>query len=243
MGKKVNVMAEVSQEVYDTVVVPHKRSKTFTSVIETLITGYYSNVYIRSFVDDSLEGAQQQSNDVLNDIINNMHQGLANMGVYTEEMKSNSQDGIDAFGKKAEETKKEMEDINAQEIKSVKESVEELKNQNEEIMSMLKNFMAAGISMVQQYSEPTKVQETANVDVSEESSADLDEIGSLWDSTNEEYVAPVEEKVEASVKEEAQGTADESKPTEQKEEPASETSEEEANNILASLLVGQEYSF
>lgn len=239
MGKKVNVMAEVSQEVYDTVVVPHKRSKTFTSVIETLITGYYSNVYIRSFVDDSLEGAQQQSNDVLNDIINNMHQGLANMGVYTEEMKSNSQDGIDAFGKKAEETKKEMEDINAQEIKSVKESVEELKNQNEEIMSMLKNFMAAGISMAQKSSEPTKAQET----VPEESLADLDDIGSLWDSTSEEHIAPVEEKVETSVKEETQGTSDEVKPIEQKEEPASETSEEEANNILASLLVGQEYSF
>ena len=239
MGKKVNVMAEVSQEVYDTVVVPHKRSKTFTSVIETLITGYYSNVYIRSFVDDSLEGAQQQSNDVLNDIINNMHQGLANMGVYTEEMKSNSQDGIDAFGKKAEETKKEMEDINAQEIKSVKESVEELKNQNEEIMSMLKNFMAAGISMAQKPSEPMKVQKT----VPEESLADLDDIGSLWDSTDEEHVVPVEEKVETSVKEEVHGTADESKPAEQKEEPESETSEEEANNILASLLVGQEYSF
>ena len=239
MGKKVNVMAEVSQEVYDTVVVPHKRSKTFTSVIETLITGYYSNVYIRSFVDDSLEGDQQQSNDVLNDIINNMHQGLANMGVYTEEMKSNSQDGIDAFGKKAEETKKEMEDINAQEIKSVKESVEELKNQNEEIMSMLKNFMAAGISMVQKPSEPMKAQET----VPEESLADLDDIGSLWDSTSEEHIAQVEEKVETSVKEETQGTSDEVKPIEQKEEPASETSEEEANNILASLLVGQEYSF
>ena len=239
MGKKVNVMAEVSQEVYDTVVVPHKRSKTFTSVIETLITGYYSNVYIRSFVDDSLEGAQQQSNDVLNDIINNMHQGLANMGVYTEEMKSNSQDGIDAFGKKAEETKKEMEDINAQEIKSVKESVEELKNQNEEIMSMLKNFMAAGISMAQKPSEPMKAQET----VSEESLADLDDIGSLWGSADEEHVVPVEEKAETSVKEGAKGTSDEVKPIEQKEEPESETSEEEANNILASLLVGQEYSF
>lgn len=239
MGKKVNVMAEVSQEVYDTVVVPHKRSKTFTSVIETLITGYYSNVYIRSFVDDSLEGAQQKSNDVLNDIINNMHQGLANMGVYTEEMKSNSQDGIDAFGKKAEETKKEMEDINAQEIKSVKESVEELKNQNEEIMSMLKNFMAAGISMAQKPSESMKVQET----VPEESLADLDDIGSLWDSTDEEHVVPIEEKVGTSVKEENQGTSDEVKPIEQKEEPVSETSEEEANNILASLLVGQEYSF
>lgn len=239
MGKKVNVMAEVSQEVYDTVVVPHKRSKTFTSVIETLITGYYSNVYIRSFVDDSLEGAQQQSNDVLNDIINNMHQGLANMGVYTEEMKSNSQDGIDAFGKKAEETKKEMEDINAQEIKSVKESVEELKNQNEEIMSMLKNFMAAGISMAQKPSESMKVQET----VPEESLADLEDIGSLWDSTDEEHVVPIEENVGTSVKEENQGTSDEVKPIEQKEEPVSETSEEEANNILVSLLVGQEYSF
>ena len=235
MGKKVNVMAEVSQEVYDTVVVPHKRSKTFTSVIETLIEGYYSNVYIRSFVDDSLEGEQQQSSDVLNEIINNMHQGLANMGVYTDEMKSNSQDGIDAFGKKAEETKKEMEDINAQEIKSVKESVEELKNQNEEIMSMLKRFMSSSTPIVQQPTEEAKKAETSTSSVEDVEWSDEELFG-----TDDTKSTTSQDNTDKDMEKD---TAVEDKPIVSKEEPVVETSEEEANNILASLLVGQEYSF
>lgn len=235
MGKKVNVMAEVSQEVYDTVVVPHKRSKTFTSVIETLIEGYYSNVYIRSFVDDSLEGEQQQSSDVLNEIINNMHQGLANMGVYTDEMKSNSQDGIDAFGKKAEETKKEMEDINAQEIKSVKESVEELKNQTEEIMSMLKSFMSSSTPIVQQPTEEVKKAETSTSSVEDVEWSDEEIFG-----TDDTKSTTSQDNTD---KDMVKDTVVEDKPIVSKEEPVVETSEEEANNILASLLVGQEYSF
>lgn len=235
MGKKVNVMAEVSQEVYDTVVVPHKRSKTFTSVIETLIEGYYSNVYIRSFVDDSLEGEQQQSSDVLNEIINNMHQGLANMGVYTDEMKSNSQDGIDAFGKKAEETKKEMEDINAQEIKSVKESVEELKNQNEEIMSMLKSFMSAGTPMVQKPTEEVKKAETTTSSVEDVEWSD-EELFGTDDTKSTTSQGNTDDGI-------VKDTVAEDQPIVNDEEPVVETSEEEANNILASLLVGQEYSF
>lgn len=227
MSKKVNIMADVDQAVYDAVVVPHKQSRTFTSLIETLLMGYYSNAYIRSFVDDELEGIQHESSDVLNDIINNMHKGLANMGVYTEEMKSNSQDGIDAFSKKAEETKKEMNDLQSKELQDVKESVELLKSQNEEIMGMLKAFMSGGAAqpMVQMpVSVVTKADEEEDVflDFSEDN------------STNESEGVSVVEESKKVVEE-----------TKDEEEVESElvTSEEEALAIMQNLLEGNEFAF
>ena len=218
MSKKVNIMADVDQAVYDAVVVPHKQSRTFTSLIETLLMGYYSNAYISSFVDDELEGIQHDSSDVLNDIINNMHKGLANMGVYTEEMKSNSQDGIDAFSKKAEETKKEMNDLQSKELQDVKESVELLKSQNEEIMGMLKAMVQMPVSVVTKADE----EEDVLLDFSEDN------------STNESEGV--------SVVEESKKVVEETK-AEEEVESESVTSEEEALAIMQNLLEGNEFAF
>lgn len=228
MSKKVNIMADVDQAVYDAVVVPHKQSRTFTSLIETLLMGYYSNAYIRSFVDDELEGIQHESSDVLNDIINNMHKGLANMGVYTEEMKSNSQDGIDAFSKKAEETKKEMNDLQSKELQDVKESVELLKSQNEEIMGMLKAFMSGGA--VAQPMVQMSVSVVTKADEEEDVLLDFSEDNSTNESEG------------VSVVEESKKVVEETK-DEEEVESESVTSEEEALAIMQNLLEGNEFAF
>lgn len=239
MSKKVNIMADVDQNVYDAVVVPHKQSRTFTSLIETLLTGYYSNAYIRSFVDDELEGIQHESSDVLNDIINNMHKGLANMGVYTEEMKSNSQDGIDAFSKKAEEAKEEMKDIQAQEIKDIRESMDDLREQvrtqNEEILGMLKSLMSGGIVMQLEHSkndyyEPFKEKSTVT-----ESAEDLE--GDITSSSVDTVVVAGDSSSlpKTEVDSVNEGTVD--------EDVEDSTSEEEALAIMSKLLEGNEFAF
>lgn len=228
MSKKVNIMADVDQAVYDAVVVPHKQSRTFTSLIETLLMGYYSNAYIRSFVDDELEGIQHESSDVLNGIINNMHKGLANMGVYTEEMKSNSQDGIDAFSKKAEETKKEMNDLQSKELQDVKESVELLKSQNEEIMGMLKAFMSGGAVAQPMVQMPVSV--VTKADEEEDVLLDFSEDNSTNESEG------------VSVVEESKKVVEETK-DEEEVESESVTSEEEALAIMQNLLEGNEFAF
>lgn len=237
MSKKVNVMADVEQSVYDAVVVPHKQSKTFTSLIESLIEGYYSNAYIRSYVDDKLEGIQHESNDVLNDIINSMHQGLANMGVYTDEIKSTAQEGVDAFSQKSDEVKKEMDDLQTKEMKDMKDSIDMLKAQNEEIMDMLKSFVSGGAGIFVGQSQAQGVGL-----VSSDIPKGIKVVEEEKDVIAEEQ--PVVAKTRVAVEDSAEVIAEESsKPEEVSEEPEEETSSEEAFDIMASLLDGQEYSF
>lgn len=231
-------MADVEQNVYDAVVVPHKQSRSFTTLIETLLGGYYANAYIRSFVDDKIAGVQQESSDVLNDIISNMHKGLANMGVLTDDMKATAQDGIDAFSKKAEETREEMKDIQSEEIKSIREGMEELREQvrtqNEEILGMLKTLMSGNIIQVSQSKEPyfdpfkaekKSVEEVVKDEVDDEVLYDLSGDG---ESPLVNAVEMLSEESSVSV----DGSSEDSI-----------TSEEEANDIMANLLVGQVYSF
>lgn len=252
MSKKVNIMADIGQDVYDAVVVPHKRNRSFTTLIETLLSGYYSNAYIRSYVDDAIEGIQHESNDVLNDIISNMHQGLANMGVLTEDMKATAQDGMDAFSKKAEEVKEEMKDIQAQEIKDIKEGMEELREQvrtqNEEILGMLKTLMMGGGATVlrmekgkEESFDPFEVKvPEETIEVKEEYQdafgADDDEDEVIINLT-EDGDSPLVNAVEMVTEESSTMVED------FVEEEESTTSEEEANDILAGLLEGQMYSF
>lgn len=239
MSKKVNIMADVEQNVYDAVVVPHKQSRSFTTLIETLLEGYYANSYIRSFVDDKIAGVQQESSDVLNDIISNMHKGLANMGVLTDDMKATAQDGIDAFSKKAEETREEMKDIQSEEIKSIREGMEELREQvrtqNEEILGMLKTLMSGNIIQVnhskEPYFDPFKAEEKSVEEVVVKDEVE-DEV--LYDlSGNGE--SPLVNAIEMLSEESSVSADDSSEDT--------ITSEEEANDIMANLLVGQVYSF
>lgn len=245
-------MADIGQDVYDAVVVPHKRNRSFTTLIETLINGYYSNAYIRSYVDDAIEGIQHESNDVLNDIISNMHQGLANMGVLTEDMKATAQDGIDAFGKKADEIKDEMKNIQSQEIKEIREGMDELReqvrSQNEEILGILKSLMmGGGVSTISlergdvEYFDPLKVGDSKDKfpvkeEYQEAFGVDDEEDEILVDLT-EDGESPLVNAVEVVAEKSSTLVSEES------EDEESVTSEEEANDILAGLLEGQVYSF
>lgn len=256
MSKKINVMADIEQSVYDAVVVPHKQSKSFTTLIEALIGGYYHDPYIRNYADETLGGIQHQANDALNDVINNMHKSLANMGVYTEEIKSTAQDGMDSFGEKAQEVKKEVDDLQAAELQMVKETVEELRSQNEEIMGMLKMFMMgkAGVNVLPEGKETEKVVDAPNMSfrevegVAEVSKiAEVSKVSEVADGVQDEM--PLRPEVENVSPEEPEeefdifsGHEEESEEVvEEQEEVFEETSEEEANDILSNLLLGQEF--
>ena len=251
MSKKVNIMADIDQTVYDAVVVPHKRNRSFTSLIEILLNGYYSNAYIRSFVDDAIDGIQHESNDILNDIISDMHQGLASMGVYTEEMKANAQDGINAFSKKSEEVKGELSEIQSKEIKDIKDGMDELReqviHQNEEIMNLLKTIMAGSVQspmMVQGvplYTNPIPVEvpkESAKEELVEE-----DEVIDLLTEGNDSPLVNAAEVASEEFLSDSDSIIVDDSNDEDVTDDNNGTSEEEANNIMADLLLGQMYAY
>lgn len=97
MGKSVNVMVEVEERVYDSVVAPHKKDKSFSKLLRTLLTGYADSPVIRGYCDNSFNEARKSRMAALDDIIGSMQESLASMGLYSDELKANTQEGIDSM--------------------------------------------------------------------------------------------------------------------------------------------------
>lgn len=170
--RKTNVFLEVDDRVYDAVVEPHKKAKTFAKLVASLLTGYIEDEYIRSYCDGCVEDMRKATIGDLDDALDSMASSLANIGLYTEELDMIGKKGMKAFSsasKKAEPvpepTKEntsrdaEVEALN-REVESMRTQNEEIRNQNAEIMSML-NRILSGEGSVSATETPKVVEESA----------------------------------------------------------------------------------
>lgn len=114
--RKLNMMIEVDEQVYNLVVLPHKKQKTFSKLIASLLNGYVNNMYIRGFADDTLDSMHKASVSALEGIIGDMHESLANMGMYTEELNNTLNDGIQTFSESAEASSEKANQVNIDDI-------------------------------------------------------------------------------------------------------------------------------
>lgn len=140
MSKKTSIMVEVDDRVYDLVIAPHKKNKTFSKLLSTLLSGYLEDQYIRGFAENTLDDMRRASSSALEEIIGSMHEGLANMGMYTEELKSNTMEGMNTFEGKLSGVDKNNPHMGAdssEEIRELRESIMGLAEQNRSIMEML----------------------------------------------------------------------------------------------------------
>ena len=152
--RKTNVFLEVDDRVYDAVVEPHKKAKTFAKLVASLLTGYIEDEYIRSYCDGCVEDMRKATIGDLDDALDSMASSLANIGLYTEELDMVGKKGMKAFSnasKKAEPVSEpvkedthrdaEVEALN-REVESMRTQNEEIRNQNAEIMSMLNRILS-----------------------------------------------------------------------------------------------------
>ena len=268
------MMVEVDEQVYNLVVVPHKKNKSFSKLIATLLNGYVSNMYIRGFADDTLDGIHKEAVNSLDSIIGDMHESLASMGMYTEELGNTLNDGIQTFTQAkedAEENTVSMDDIlgeqgfgsygvskdlrpkmigdktgAAQLVKEVvseendklRNEVNDLKAQNSLIMDMLKELQQSIISgNIQAVARPTEVI-AKPIEVAKQPTTEASDV---TEAIIREFIKePATEKVEEvkevdDIKTINQGILEDDEP--------SEEDEAEANDIMASLLSGNVFSF
>ena len=149
MSKKTSIMVEVDDRVYDLVISPHKKNKTFSKLLSTLLSGYLEDQYIRGFAENTLDDMRRASSSALEEIIGSMHEGLANMGMYTEELKSNTMEGMNTFEGKLSGVDKNNHHMGAdssEEIRELRESIRGLVEQNRSIMEMLSRVVG-GVSV------------------------------------------------------------------------------------------------
>lgn len=160
--KKTSILVEVDEVVYDLVIAPHKKNKTFSKLVATLLKGYIENELIRGYADDTLDDMRKASVDALDSMLDTMRSSLANMGMYTEDLRSNSESGANIFGARAEEAKEDIKansvGMSAEEAEEMRSSMKELKEQNSQIIEMLKSFSNTPQTVYVQAPQPVATQ-------------------------------------------------------------------------------------
>lgn len=63
--KKTSVMIEVSEELYDKIVYPYKKKKSFGKLVVQLLDAYLKNDAIYSYINGSLDGLEGEATDKL----------------------------------------------------------------------------------------------------------------------------------------------------------------------------------
>ena len=160
----VNVMVRVTKDVNDNVVIPSKQSKSFGNLVSTLLEGYYSNKYVRAYVEGRLDMLEEESSKQFNDQIQQMMGSISSMGIFTEELKEVNDVGKETFENASEEKKQVKEDIMDTRVKGLEDSIQILSKQNSQILSLLQNLQSCAV--VKSVEEP--VEEVASTEEVEE---------------------------------------------------------------------------
>ena len=104
--RRTSVLLEFSENVYDSLVEPLKRSKSFSKFVSALVTGYLNDPYIKAYADGNLDDYKKAYVAAFDDQLDEMSESLANMGFFADALESVSAGGKDHFTekkKKAEE--------------------------------------------------------------------------------------------------------------------------------------------
>ena len=105
--RRTSVLLEFSENVYDALVEPLKRSKSFSKFVSALVTGYLNDPYIKAYADGNLDDYKKAYVSAFDDQLDEMSESLANMGFFADALESVSAGGKDHF---AEKKKKAEED-------------------------------------------------------------------------------------------------------------------------------------
>lgn len=183
----VNVMVRVTKDVNDNVVIPSKQSKSFGNLVSTLLEGYYSNKYVRAYVEGRLDMLEEESSKQFNDQIQQMMGSISSMGIFTEELKEVNDVGKETFENASEEKKQVKEDIMDTRVKGLEDSIQILSEQNSKILSLLQNLQSgAVVNPVEEHVEEVASTEEVEEVPKEEVVFDMKSFNSLTEDMYDE---------------------------------------------------------
>lgn len=144
--KSTSILIKVSDEVYDSVVAPRKKEKSFTKLVETLLNGYYSNEMVRNFVTGQEEGLFEESYREFDSALSEVRSSMSRLGFASSELESTTMEGKDYFSEKQKNDGEDKGYVN-EEFEDLKNQVSEMVKQNAEILSMLRGLGNARIDV------------------------------------------------------------------------------------------------
>lgn len=110
--KKTNVMIEVSDDLYNDIIEPYKKRKSFGRLVVHLLEAYRSNDAIYSYINGEIDGLENESQQELLKDLNSMTQSLNMMGLLQSQAEVVIDEGqrvVDEFGSQA---KKDLNNFN-----------------------------------------------------------------------------------------------------------------------------------
>lgn len=160
--RRTSVMIEVNDDVYETLVEPLKRNKSFAKLISSLLNGYINDSYIRAFVDDNLEEVKKAVVGSFAESVGEMESALANMGLFADELNAHSRAGYARF---QQHRAKQVEELDKGPI-ATKESTHKPKDEEFEALqnrvASMEKSMSEGFSRILEILGQAKFSETAN---------------------------------------------------------------------------------
>lgn len=227
MMKKTNILVEVSDEIYDAVIEPMKKNKTFSKLVASLLEGYLSDGYIQAFADDNLADLRRAAVDSFSASVDSMSESLSSMGLFTSVLEQKSADGRDKFksiaDKQSDEIGKQLEvpkSVSMEDIdKKFNDFESSFNSRLDKVLEVVTKIFENGVSTVQTQVPtvvPTLVQPVVSTTPS-----------------NIEDVKKTVETVESVVPEKEEVVVVESYDDSVTDEEA-----KEANDFMANMLVG-----
>lgn len=174
--RKVNIMVDVSEEVYDTIVEPYKRNKKFSKLIETLLLGCMENDGVAEYVEGKFSSYYKQANHAFNGAVGSMMSSLAMVGIMADTASEMMEDGKRAVKlddgvkvingpspEKPEDAKLEKE------IKELRRENQDTREKLQEVTEILRKFMNGEFNSKKEEEEMAAEKEVAASAVKEES--------------------------------------------------------------------------
>jgi hypothetical protein len=224
--KKTNVLVEVSDEIYDTVIEPMKKNKTFSKLIASLLEGYLTDGYIQAFADDTLADLRRAAVDSFSASVDSMSESLSNMGLFTNELEQTSLSGRTKFKSIADTQAKELDkQPNTPNTVSMEEIDKKLNDFESSLNSRIDRVLEV-VTKIFENGVPSPVTQVATVVPTE-----VPSVVSVETSHIEDVKKPVE-NVESFTSGVAENPIVESYDDDLDEET------KEANDFMASMLVG-----
>lgn len=248
--RRTSIMIEFSDEVYDAIVEPMKKQKTFSKLVASLVEGYLEDGYIRAYGDDTLEDMRKASVSSFSASIDSMAESLSSMGLYTDELNSISLTGKTKFQDKAKKQSDEMKNmekplsndngVSAEVIENINKRIDNMENSIDSKFSELIELLKSGVvtkevenssadtgkDIINNDKPAVEVPNTPRV-VKNDTSEDLD---NLVISSNDDFFGNNDEKdITEDVFEDMNNSKDED--------------EGEATSFVNSLLDGNSFAF
>lgn len=160
--KKVSVMLEVDDTIYNCIVYPRRKEKTFSKLVASLLQGYANDNYVKAYAENTLNDLKKASVLALEGTIDEMQQSLSSLGLFTDELKSGIEYGQEYFGG-GQESVTQPQPVN----KDYDERMSRIEDQQNKMYDMLCKLMENGISVSSSVEESKPVQEEVVEEVDE----------------------------------------------------------------------------